>query len=612
MISDTPDTDIWDEPDDDDFAGLITEAEIRAAGGTTTMLTRKDVELADSRVQATGVLEKIARWREEDRVKTGAGGRPALISDRVVLILLLLLVRERSPLWVSEMRNLLWLRLTEDARRFLNLPPATHSGDDATDGKNWYNNVWNALQRLLVTMDPYPAPRNKLMNRQERERVKSLREKNTMRRMKERLDWFSNQWLDMTFQMQPRQIRRLQKKMDVAIDQTCVTAPSRRGRSEIDKKTGKEVLDLLVLELDADWYPKNPANRIDPDSAPKKDLEWGYAANIASRVSHNAGEEAPYPLIALSFTLSRPNEDVAGETVRSLQSILDRGHEPGRVNGDKGYFANLRPETLHIPVNQMGWDVNTDYLSNQLGIKGGKAGALQIEGEHYCPAMPKALITVSIDKADNRIDEDTRRKRIDERQPYALRNKERPDERGHVPKMCPAHGPGATIECPLRALHKNASKKPKPHVLEQNLPEVPDRICTQSSVDFGPEDGIRQAQSMRYGSEEWARTYRHDRNTIESFNSHIKEPGYENLAAASRRRLRGFAAQQVLVTMLIVAANIRKILTFLRDQARKPHANPGKPAIRRRDREGHSTYVRKRHKGPPIEATEPVETPLRT
>lgn len=39
-----------------------------------------------------------------------------------------------------------------------------------------------------------------------------------------------------------------------------------------------------------------------------------------------------------------------------MQSILDRGHELGRTDGDKAYFANMRPDTLHVPIHQMGWD----------------------------------------------------------------------------------------------------------------------------------------------------------------------------------------------------------------------------------------------------------------
>jgi hypothetical protein len=586
------DTGLDDGFSDEELASVITYDEVRTGTGKATKFTVDDIRLAIKRIESTGIVQKLEEWRAEDATSKGAGGRPPIVSDVAVLVVLLLLVRERSPLWVTEMRNVLWFRLTPEARALLGLRKDSKVVSDKAQAKNWYNNAWNALHRFISIMDPYPGPKYKLMNMAEREAVLTARDRNTMRRRKERADWFSNQMLEMTFMMQPRRIRRRRKTVDVAFDQTAVFAPSSRGRAKRHPKTGKEIKDTLILEMDADWYIRNAAKRSSSDPTRSEPMDWAYAANLTTRVAHNPHQEPDYPLIAMAFTLSKPNEDLGGETVRGLSSIVDRGHVPGRAGGDKAYFANLKPESLHIPVNRLGWDVITDYTSTGLGIKGGKAGALQIEGDHYCPCMPKPLVTASIDAVNHEIDQATYLARIKERGSYALRNKEKPDERGHVPKMCPAYGPGATVECPLRDIHPRASKKQKPSILEANLPEAPDKICTQSSVDFAPEDGIRHAQYLDYGSEEWAKTYKHDRNTIESFNAQVKDPGYENLGASSRRRMRGFAAQQVLVTFLIVAANMRKIIKFMSDEERSRQTDDVKKPARRRDREGHSNYKR--------------------
>jgi hypothetical protein len=581
-----------EEFSDEELASVITYDEVRTGTGKATKFSKEDVRLAITRIESTGIIQKLEAWRAEDSTRKGPGGRPPIVTDLTVLAILLLLVRERSPLWVTEMRNVLWFRLSPEARELLGLRPDSDTVSDRAQAKNWYNNAWNALHRFVDIMDPYPGPKHKLLNLAEREAIMTARDKNTMRRRKERLDWFSNQMLEMTFMMQPRRIRRRRRRIDVAFDQTAVNAVSRRGRAKRDPKTGREEKDTLILEMDADWYARNSAQRSPADPKGYVPKDWAFAGNITTRVAHDPNLKPDYPLIAMAFTLSKPNEDLGGETVRGLASIIDRGHEPGRAGGDKAYFANLKPESLHIPVRRLGWDVITDYKNTDLGIKGGKAGALQIEGEHYCPSMPEPLVSASIDAVNKDIDEPTYLARIKERNAYALRNKERPDERGHVPKMCPAYGPGATVECPLRDLHPRATKKQKPVILERNLPEAPDKICTQSSVDFAPEDGIRHAQYLDYGSEEWAKTYKHDRNTIESFNAQVKDPGYENLAASSRRRIRGFAAQQVLVTFLIVAANMRKIIKFLSDEERIRQIDGFKKPSRRRDREGHSNYKR--------------------
>jgi len=216
---------------------------------------------------------------------------------------------------------------------------------------------------------------------------------------------------------------------------------------------------------------------------------------------------------------------------------------------------------------------------------------MQLEGSHYCPALGKTLVNATKDLRAGMIDAEVYAARIEERSYFELRAKERPDDRGHVPMMCPAYGPGATIECPLRAIHPKSSKKAKPVVLERDLPKKPDRICTNTSVDFGPEDGLRHANAIPYGSKEFATTYKYDRNVIESMNAFAKDSGKENLGASQNRRLRGMAAQQVLITMLLVSVNIRKVNQFLRNLI---HGKTTSTTLRRRDREGLSPYVRGR------------------
>jgi len=76
--------------------------------------------------------------------------------------------------------------------------------------------------------------------------------------------------------------------------------------------------------------------------------------------------------------------------------------------------------------------------------------------------------------------------------------------------------------------------------------------------------GARHAQSLPFGSESWARHYATLRNTIEGWNGFAKDPSHEALAQPARRRVRGIAAQGVLITFLYMAANLRKIDTHRR------------------------------------------------
>jgi hypothetical protein len=50
-------------------------------------------------------------------------------------------------------------------------------------------------------------------------------------------------------------------------------------------------------------------------------------------------------------------------------------------------------------------------------------------------------------------------------------------------------------------------------------------------------------------------------------NGYVKDPAHEALDDAGRRRLHGVAARSVLVAFLLLAANVRKIRTFLHGAA---------------------------------------------
>lgn len=93
---------------------------------------------------------------------------------------------------------------------------------------------------------------------------------------------------------------------------------------------------------------------------------------------------------------------------------------------------------------------------------------------------------------------------------------------------------------------------------------------------------VRHAQSFAYGSEEWARHYATLRNTIEGWNGFVKDPAHEALAQPARRRVRGIAAQGIFVTLLIVAANLRKIDTHRHQMINRDELEARKRARRRR------------------------------
>jgi hypothetical protein len=162
--------------------------------------------------------------------------------------------------------------------------------------------------------------------------------------------------------------------------------------------------------------------------------------------------------------------------------------------------------------------------------------------------------------------------------------------------LCPALGDSPTVTCPLRELAKKAANKPRPGVEKQDLPEFFDKICRQHSVTFSQQDLIRQKQALPYQSKEWNEFHDHARQSIESMHEGFKDPGKENLEAPQRRKVRGFIAAQVFLTIALTNYNLRKIAAFLDDEilkAAEQHAvGSVEPTVRRRDRVWYNPYTK--------------------
>ena len=70
-------------------------------------------------------------------------------------------------------------------------------------------------------------------------------------------------------------------------------------------------------------------------------------------------------------------------------------------------------------------------------------------------------------------------------------------------------------------------------------------------------------------------------------NGYIKDPAHEALDDPGRRRIHGVAAQSLSVALLVVAANLRKIRSFLAARALESSSKPRRPRRRRATPVGH-------------------------
>lgn len=255
--------------------------------------------------------------------------------------------------------------------------------------------------------------------------------------MKRRLDLFTNAFLKMTFNAQPRRIRRATVKLDISFDQTFLPPPTNKGFSlktlakRVREEATGQVEKLSPGPVDpwAGWYPKKgdrpdfakgTVDTTGPEDARRYEnsLEWGWMLNIAVRVDSEHPERVRAPKIAVAATMSMPNVGVSEEAVELMRAALGTGLAPGLADADKQYWANALPERLHLPAESLGWTASTDYRVDRLGVQGGKGGVEFIEDGRYCPGMPKRLKTATQDLLEGEIDEEVFQIRRGERRAF--------------------------------------------------------------------------------------------------------------------------------------------------------------------------------------------------
>lgn len=550
----------------------------------------EQVAIAVARVEKTGALDLLARWRDEDAPTAGRSVRAALIPQQAVLVGLLLLADEDSPLWINSLAELLQHRLTAASRALLGLPEsATTDAYDARARKRWYSATHSAFHRMVDLMDAFPQAGWKSHTAAEVQAVLDGHDPARETKMKARLDQFTSAFLQMTFREQPRRLRPVTSRIDIALGTTFIASRNRTGFSE--RNLAKQVASEVGMtpgerrpgpvDVFAGWYVRTENQS---DAAPRmgrtvpaaqkvisaRDYGWGWAADIAVRVDSLHPNERRFPQLAISATMRLPGDGAPEHALSLMRSALDTGLEAGIVDMDRAYFANYGVERLQEPIFRLGFTPSADYRADRFGVQGSRAGAELIEGRFYCPAMPRVLKDASKDRLTGIIDEDTFHARRQERIHFELRPKGVPDSTGSVRMMCPAVAPSPTVICPLREEATGVTERVSVRVCDDDLPDLPDRICIQRSVTFSHEEGLRQRQAFTYGSAEWEQFHRHARRSIEALNAVVGQ-------TRTSPRVNGFAAAQLFLTLRLASMNLHSIRSFLVAELRPSVPEQGQP-----------------------------------
>ena len=193
------------------------------------------------------------------------------------------------------------------------------------------------------------------------------------------------------------------------------------------------------------------------------------------------------------------------------------------------------------------------------------AGMIQVDGNWYCPGMPESLINATLDFRNGLIDEATYQARIEERRAYR--------RSARRPVLIPTATSGCGARRPNLHPSSAASSSPAQRALDQGQgPHPGHRLAPPAhSAESAPRSpspcllrpGPSLPRLLPHETPEWHAMYATLRNSVEGMNGFIKDGAREAVDDPERRRIRGVAAQSVLVAFQLFAANLRKIDEFL-------------------------------------------------
>lgn len=525
-------------------------------------------------------------------------GRPAMLSTRAVLVGMQLAVRDSRPLLLTEVATTLFRRLNPPMRRLLDIPDDPYPVD-LSETPAWEERtstlVRRAFHRMLAPIDPSVMPKNRVMLCDE---AVKLKKDLSVREQQERataLDWVCNQLLEVAYLHLPEPVRdrHIAKTPSYCIDGTVLRAYSRgEGLSShyiaADPDAGNYVREGNHLDP-AEATSSAHAEGARPGETKKRTITkriWGREISLLVTADASHPTRLYMPAIPIAETTDIPGKDPAGAARRLFANMASRGHAPGPLAGDILY-TNQGEATYQTPARRAGYDLVLGYGVKQTGRQGAhKTGMILVDGTYMAPCIPDELVDI-VDKF--------RTKKITQKE-FALTIKARAEYRMRTKALGdPTTGVGERLACPAGGTNPTAICKLKPNSQQGRPTKQPDgavvdvrrkikhlkvltngvapKVCQQDAVSVSIEDGSKYRQSRLFASDEQTSLYHRLRQSQEGVHGTAKDEAGVALANAGRRRVRGWAAQQLFAAFLLAETSMRRIIRFLKDAKTDPNGD---------------------------------------
>ncbi|MEV5573431.1 hypothetical protein AB0L06_25595 [Spirillospora sp. NPDC052269] len=530
------------------------------------------VEEAAQFIADTGIAEEL-----QDLV-THAVGRPRLCTVEGLLVGLTLACRHSGgTVHLNRATDILHWGTSERWRTRFGVPERP---DNLHGFEAGYAVVRRLFHQILAAIDPSPLPKNQRLARAEADQILAAADQQQLQANERRLVRITNQVIEGSLSCVRNRLDDIwdgSLGLDATFTATFARGTATRGPvTSTDPDAGWYVRTGDHSDPDLPGTPARPGPpRREPRRGRRRDAKTGFGYDAALAIARNphhqqapqprgCGDPDRLPALVMGMKLSKPGHDPGTNGIHVLADVRRRGHPAGFVAAD-ALYNNCRPDDYQLPLRALGFQPTYGYRTDQLGIQAQAHGAQLIEGTWYCPEMPQPLKTATLDhhRRDDdpaHIDQTTWRTRADARTPYALAPKGRPTPDGDQRYMCPATA--GRLQCP----HKPASIGTDPRlplVTPEPSPVGPPKICAQTSVTMAPEHGAKHWQPLTYGSPTWTKVHTRLRNSSEGFHGYAKNDAHESIERAQGRRIRGIAAQSLLLAFQLAHANQRKITTWL-------------------------------------------------
>jgi hypothetical protein len=522
------------------------------------------------RAQARELLE---RYHAEDN-PINKGGRPLSVPRHVAVALMLMQVLD-SPraCHVTKAADIVLHRLSDEQLEALGLkPPTRFEKKSWAAHKKWRDRIHASLDAVFRLIDPYwvPGRRHRWLKVDWDAHIAARDPEMVDRKMK-RLYEFNNAIVRATVAELPENYR-VRFKGHRAVDGTSYRTTA-RGTA----RNGT----LRSIEPNAYWYGRDGDHKIDPLKKDKPKFH-GYEATLFCWTKRFTSDPDEYPFIVDAFGHNPPGTAPVPVVVEAARTLFENDAVIGPLRGDNQYWAQQNIDEFHKPLWEMGFEAVTTYRLPDLGLQGeANRGAVRIDGDLYCPSILDApsLISASLDYRNQTITHDELRKRITEREPYLLKDKQRarPGEKRIM--MCPSVR--GSLKCPLWPDRADQ----QPMALPIYPIESAGDVCTnQYSTSF--EEPSKFEQTYRWGTDDWFEAIG-QRSQVESYNKDLKDTA---IASRNGVRVRGYGITAFVTALCIAAVNINRINTFLKAEHDASH-----PAARRRQRKRVPTPLGSRH-----------------